>query len=185
MILIVLFLLVPCGVKADLCEVKQANTKYKFCLKTDARSCFETETDFPDNLADYNITETRYCKNSGYELRDNLCVQKENCDSSLKPDANSVNVELTTKSGVCNADAKLNKDFRLELKVGQYASCEGPVDLICKATVSIDSNYKFYFKDYESGQPIKSLVDSSKKLNMLWELEQHLMLFMEVTLSIQ
>ena len=163
MILIVLFLLVPCGVKADLCEVKQANTKYKFCLKTDARSCFETETDFPDNLADYNITETRYCKNSGYELRDNLCVQKENCDSSLKPDANSVNVELTTKSGVCNADAELNKDFRLELKVGQYASCEGPVDLVCKATVSIDSNYKFYFNDYESGQPIKSLVDSSKK----------------------
>ena len=74
MILIVLFLLVPCGVKADLCEVKQANTKYKFCLRTDAKSCFETETDFPDNLADYNITETRYCKNSGYELRDNLCV---------------------------------------------------------------------------------------------------------------
>ena len=26
-----------------------------------------------------------------------------------------------------------------------------------------NDNYKFYFKDYESGQPIKSLVDSSKK----------------------
>ena len=162
LLLIILFLL-PFTVDAAMCEKKQASTKYKFCLKSKPTECFETNADFPDDLSAYIITETKYCQDSNYELQDNLCIQTTNCTNEPVSDSNNVSVELTTKSGVCNADASLKKDYRLELKVGQYSSCNGRIDLICRATVSIDSNYNFYFKDYQSGQPIKSLVSNSRK----------------------
>ena len=100
MMLIVLFLLVPCGVKADLCEVKQANTKYKFCLRTDAKSCFETETDFPDNLADYNITDV-YLKTEV----DNKFIEKPTSEKTLA-DYNITNA--ATSEDITNAVGELN-----------------------------------------------------------------------------
>ncbi len=161
--LLIILCLLPFTVQAAMCEKKQANTKYKFCVKSNPTECFETNADFPDDLSLYTITETKYCKDSGYKLQGNLCIQTTNCTEGVISDFNNINVELKTKSGVCNADADLKKDYRLELKVGEYSSCNGKIDLVCRATVSIDSNYNFYFKDFQSGQPIKSLVDSSRK----------------------
>ena len=129
LLLIIIFLL-PFTVDAAMCEKKQASTKYKFCLKSKPTECFETNADFPDDLSAYIITETKYCQNSNYELQDNLCIQTTNCTNESVSDSNNVSVELTTKSGVCNADASLKKDYRLELKVGQYSSCNGRIDLI-------------------------------------------------------
>lgn len=153
----------PININAAMCEKKQASTRYKFCLKTNREECFETNSDFPDDLSAYIMTETRYCKDEGYELQGNLCVQTANCTDEPVSDANNINVELKTNSGVCNANASLKKNYRLELKVGEYSSCNGRINLVCRATVSIDSNYNFYFKDYQSGQPIKSLVSDSRK----------------------
>lgn len=158
-LVLILLLLVPFTVQAAMCEKKQANTKYKFCVKTKPDECFETNADFPDDLSAYTITEIRYCKDSGYELKDNLCIQKTNCTEAPVSDSNNVTVKL---NGVCNADSVLNKVYRFSLKVGEYPTCYGNIDLICNANVSISSNYNFYFKDYQS-QPIKSLVDSSRK----------------------
>ena len=69
-LVLILLLLVPFTVQAAMCEKKQANTKYKFCVKTKPDECFETNADFPDDLSAYTITEIRYCKDSGYELKD-------------------------------------------------------------------------------------------------------------------
>lgn len=140
-----LLLSIPFDIKADLCEKKQASTRYKFCLKANHEECFETDFDFPDDLSAYIMTETRYCKDEGYELQGNLCVQTTDCSNEIISNDNNVNVKLKTNSGVCNANASLKKDYRLELKVGEYSSCNGRIDLVCRATVSVDSSYNFLF----------------------------------------
>ena len=162
LLFLLIIILIPYRANAE-CESKQVMTKYKFCFKTSPDKCFETIVNFPDEeLYQYNVTEIKYCADSDYVLNGNLCIPS-NCTDSIVASDNNVTVELKNESGVCNSNANLDKEFKLSAKVGEYSSCTGKIDLVCNATVKINSNYNFYFKDYQSGKPIKSLIDSSKK----------------------
>lgn len=162
LLFLLIIILIPYRANAE-CESKQVMTKYKFCFKTSPDKCFETTINFPDEeLYQYNVTEIKYCADSDYVLNGNLCIPS-NCTDSIVASDNNVTVELKNESGVCNSNANLDKEFKLSAKVGEYSSCTGKIDLVCNATVKINSNYNFYFKDYQSGKPIKSLIDSSKK----------------------
>ncbi len=162
LLFLLIIILIPYRANAE-CESKQVMTKYKFCFKTSPDKCFETTINFPDEeLYQYNVTEIKYCADSDYVLNGNLCIPS-NCTDSIVASDNNVTVELKNESGVCNSNANLDKEFKLAAKVGEYSSCTGKIDLVCNATVKINSNYNFYFKDYQSGKPIKSLIDSSKK----------------------
>lgn len=157
----IILISLPSKVNADLCKKEPLNYRYEWCLRGDENTCYSTTDDIPSDLSSFYLKYTKLPCKSGYTEKNGMCVQTSGCTDELDNTTQNINIKLENTPGVCQASAVNNSEIVVQQSKRVNRGCYGTSTYTCKATIKIESNYDFRFKDYET-TPIKSLVDSSK-----------------------
>lgn len=160
-VLLLVLLIAPIKVKADLCKTKPINYKIEWCLKDKPEICLENAFSIPENSSLYFLKTSKIACETGYTETKGMCIQTANCSNDIIDDTSNEVVEFVDDDENCEETAEKTFNTSTSKSGSVSLGCYGSASYTCTATIHVSSRYNFHFRDWQT-TPIKSLVANTR-----------------------